>query len=580
MLFKKINLFILLVVSLQLFSCKEEENDYSLIPVAVGEKWGYINNVGEFVINPQFSSAKVFSNGLALVQESSEKGLWGFIDKQGLFVIKPTYKFATIFKDGYAWVTPELSYPQLIDTNGEIIVELKNANLVYPFSEGLAAFRNEKDLFGFVSTSGKVVINPQFSYVGKFSDGLCAVGDKNGNVGFINKNGELVINYQFKNTEIDFRNENWFYLDFKFTNGECPVLGQNNKYGIINKDSKYLVNPQYDFILNNNNGAYTIYNNSKTGWIDINNKTIINPQFESISTFNNENLAPVTFSDSKYGYIDNKGKMIITPQFDEAGPFLGEIAAIRSGDKFGFINKEGIFVINPQYDGIAEQFQSVLLNEADDYVLSDFVDCSGIIKLINTAKSFSLMNDRLNDDMGILLKKYKLDIDTIPFMDLRNDEIKLINGKTISNNFYIDYYAKFLKIWEPKNTNMNVYGGWEMKAASKEKPIGLTLIINLTNIAVDKEEAIINTLTKALPYKVDNRSTRLNKIYNIDNDKVLIVRKNNYNTILISILNNKYLNQDIYYYNYENQNQNGSSSHQENIQIDSTLGLPDTLYRR
>jgi hypothetical protein len=45
---------------------------------------------GQFVINPQFSWATSFSEGLAAVQVGNEeKGKSGFIDKQGKFDLAP-----------------------------------------------------------------------------------------------------------------------------------------------------------------------------------------------------------------------------------------------------------------------------------------------------------------------------------------------------------------------------------------------------------------------------------------------------------------------------------------------------------
>ncbi|NLZ99754.1 MAG: WG repeat-containing protein, partial [Clostridiaceae bacterium] len=50
-------------------------------------KWGYIDETGAFVIEPQFDSAQSFlDNGLALVEVD---GKWGYIDETGAFVIEP-----------------------------------------------------------------------------------------------------------------------------------------------------------------------------------------------------------------------------------------------------------------------------------------------------------------------------------------------------------------------------------------------------------------------------------------------------------------------------------------------------------
>jgi hypothetical protein len=59
-----------------------------MAPVLVGKKWGYINLKGDFVIEPTYNDAEVFSeNGLAPIKENN----WGFINKEGKLVIPTQY---------------------------------------------------------------------------------------------------------------------------------------------------------------------------------------------------------------------------------------------------------------------------------------------------------------------------------------------------------------------------------------------------------------------------------------------------------------------------------------------------------
>lgn len=61
------------------------------------EKYGYVNNEGEFVIEPQFADAHDFqSNGLAWVQDAKTEK-WGCIDKNGAYIIQPIFDEAGDF---------------------------------------------------------------------------------------------------------------------------------------------------------------------------------------------------------------------------------------------------------------------------------------------------------------------------------------------------------------------------------------------------------------------------------------------------------------------------------------------------
>lgn len=53
--------------------------------VCVDNKWGFVDATGKFVIEPAYTQAKSFSNGLAPV---SEKGMWGYIDTGKVYRIK------------------------------------------------------------------------------------------------------------------------------------------------------------------------------------------------------------------------------------------------------------------------------------------------------------------------------------------------------------------------------------------------------------------------------------------------------------------------------------------------------------
>lgn len=66
-----------------------------LAPAKIRDKWGYINQFGEFIISPDFDFAKPFSQGLALVniggkfKEDKEQGKTYFIGGKWGYIRKP-----------------------------------------------------------------------------------------------------------------------------------------------------------------------------------------------------------------------------------------------------------------------------------------------------------------------------------------------------------------------------------------------------------------------------------------------------------------------------------------------------------
>lgn len=80
------------------------------------EKFGYIDESGNIVIEPQYKKAWYFSEGLAWVEI---EGKYGYIDKSGKVVIDAQYDEAKNFKDGSAKVQVNGQW-KTIDKKGNI----------------------------------------------------------------------------------------------------------------------------------------------------------------------------------------------------------------------------------------------------------------------------------------------------------------------------------------------------------------------------------------------------------------------------------------------------------------------------
>ncbi|HMY31244.1 MAG TPA: WG repeat-containing protein, partial [Leptospiraceae bacterium] len=65
----------------------------------MNDKWGIINQKGEFILKPQFDDVREFEDGLAWVIDQCkewvvgecERGKWGLVDKTGKILIPPKY---------------------------------------------------------------------------------------------------------------------------------------------------------------------------------------------------------------------------------------------------------------------------------------------------------------------------------------------------------------------------------------------------------------------------------------------------------------------------------------------------------
>lgn len=163
------------------------ERHFSLgvVPVAQADplRWCYIDRSNRPVINKSFYGAKEVMDGLAPVasrKNTSGKELWGYLGTNGNnFAIDPQYSEAEPFYDGVACVQ---TVPGENNSAQLQFIDEKNASLPIKlleparFSESLAAVaaldQSGKKKYGYVDRAGNFVIPPRFDEAGNFSEGL------------------------------------------------------------------------------------------------------------------------------------------------------------------------------------------------------------------------------------------------------------------------------------------------------------------------------------------------------------------------------------------------------------------------
>lgn len=378
---KHIAKIVCLFLATTILSSCNKNADEKIIPVQSGDKWGFINLKGSFVINPQFDNADCFQDGLSRV---SSNGLIGYIDKKGQYVIRPQYINGTSFSEGMAFVVTDNSYPTCINNKGEVVFVLKQQCTVFTFCNGLARYKTEDERYGFVNTQGELAIPARFEYAGDFHDGLAEVKMIVGNEsysGFIDTKGELVINCQFNDAS-------------SFHDGLAAV-SNGKMYGFINKKGEYTINPQFETVDDFSEGIAAFDNGKMYGFIDKNGTYVINPQFDDADEFR-DGLAAVE-SGKLFGYIDKSGKYVINPQFDYACGFKNGLAAVRSNEKWGLIDKKGKYVVNPQFDNIRTK------NGYYDCVKSTYYDANAFVsQLFGTGESLgNVLINSLNEKITL-----------------------------------------------------------------------------------------------------------------------------------------------------------------------------------
>lgn len=344
-----------------------------LLPVKVGQAYGFMTKSGRLVLQPRFEFAGSFYEGLAQVDFPPIRGQLAY------------------------WIDPPVDHPRIgfIDPTGQtrFLVTIPRNPLqpdavidprVGNFSHGRAVVKiyaadgTSKD--GYLDPRGKLVIPATFDVAHSFSEGLAAVErddpDLTPHWGYINPQGEVVIPLQFHNVEA-------------FTEGLAAVQDPQTKlWGYVDRTGAYAIAPKFTRAWAFSEGQAVVQVEGGKAVIDRLGAAsgplapAIGPLAQGLAPFNAEGKAPDDpyASDvaigGRWGFRDAAGNTVIAPQFAYARPFSEGLAAVNlggvvhdivasggnvEGGLWGYIDRFGSLVIKPQFadagafqDGVAE----------------------------------------------------------------------------------------------------------------------------------------------------------------------------------------------------------------------------------
>ncbi len=258
----------------------------SLCAVFVDDAMGFVNNKGELVIECKYSGAQEFSEGLVCVKDLKENSAYGFLNKNG-DVIHPfifQQQNPAYFYDGITVLIIKKD-KVVIGKDGNIITTLPKDFDIYDHSEGLIIFSSkngDEKKFGFLNTSGEIVIEPIYDYVEKFVNGFSIVGVGN-KFGVIKKDGSLLLPIKFDHISGNCADAGIFttvegvYKFFFNCNGYpfsknllkfiypadggkyWPYSSINDKMGYINNEGNYVTGDIFNYASSFSDGVAWIY---------------------------------------------------------------------------------------------------------------------------------------------------------------------------------------------------------------------------------------------------------------------------------------------------------------------------------
>lgn len=236
-------------------------------------------------------------------------GYWAYLGPDGKFIIHPDYFMdmklveARDFKNERAIVKDSKGYG-LINYDGNFILNLSYDTISYleNSNDSLLLVQVTKPRYGYVSTSGKVISNPQYTRAEDFSSGH-AWAFTDASTILLSKKGPVL-------------EQQGIYKTTPFADGIAGVA-QKYRYAVV--DTTWTSSTDY---------LYSKVGQTSDGMTPLRRK-------------------------GKYFYADENGNPMLNGNYTKAGPFVNGIALVRikkrGSSYYGYINKSEEFVVPAKY---------------------------------------------------------------------------------------------------------------------------------------------------------------------------------------------------------------------------------------
>lgn len=167
--------------------------------VKENNKWGFIDTLGNKVIDLKFDIASSFTKGAAMVQLN---GKFFLINNKGQAVSNITYDAAGNPGNGTFPVQKD-KLVGLVDSKGKPIIDYKYRSILYMTEDRIWAAKDDK--WGLLDKQGNALT--EFIYQGAydFNDGFARVV-KEDKLGLVNKAGKLIIDAKYNSLSAVYKN--------------------------------------------------------------------------------------------------------------------------------------------------------------------------------------------------------------------------------------------------------------------------------------------------------------------------------------------------------------------------------------
>jgi hypothetical protein len=260
-----------------------------LMPVQVGERWGYADAAGELRIEPRFEAALRFRDGVAV---ACEGGKDGYLKPDGTWLLPPQFELLDYATEGRGRVKTNGQW-HLLDLAGNVLSA--GYDSVIEYVGGMArVVRGDK--VSYIGADGQPLTDQWFDSADRYADGFAPVtiGEQmwllrsdgslhgphkvirpvdeglclivSGGVGFMDGNGAIVVDPKY-DTASSFR-------------GGLAAVKRDGLWTHIRKDSVEIAPPRWERALQVSEGVGRVCAGGKWGAVGLDGQVLIEPRFD------------------------------------------------------------------------------------------------------------------------------------------------------------------------------------------------------------------------------------------------------------------------------------------------------------
>ncbi|ELP32032.1 WG repeat-containing protein [Rhodopirellula baltica] len=309
-------------------------------------KCGYVNRQGDIVVDPVYTDATGFADGLGCVQDGLDLHILNVNGKVEA-TIENASIFGRSFSEGYLCVDRN-DKRGFVDEHGNVVIDFR-FQIAFDVLQGMAIVQENDDLYGLFSTMGEWIFAPEYNYITGYlpNSKLTAV---------------VVDDYRWLLRPLDGSKplQREFASTHKEREGLVPVcLKQEGKWGWVDHLGKDVVAQQFDgtgdaFF----DGTIAVVTDNRWGVSDRRGNLLVQQKYNFTGDlqfgrrrYYDGAAKPGTLVGGKYGFLDADGEIVIPARYDGALDFVGDAAMVTVGQrrdaKLGWIDGNGEFFWQP-----------------------------------------------------------------------------------------------------------------------------------------------------------------------------------------------------------------------------------------